>query len=103
MFKSKSKKEEVQLEANTLSGLGVSFANDEQTSNVSLEQTSASVANFSSAAFSIIYLNNAWVVAEIPIDPLTKQTGNWILHGEDGTKMGAQERFKINVAKKLFN
>jgi len=103
MFKSKTKKEEVQLEANTLSGLGVSVANNEQESNSSFEQSNAPVANYSSSAFSIVYLNNVWVVVEIPIDPVTKQTSNWILHGEDGSKMGAQERFKINVAKKLFN
>lgn len=58
--------------------------------------------NFTTAAFSIVKNGNSWVTVEIPLDPVTQQTGEWIIHSEDGSKMAAQERFKINVAKKLF-
>lgn len=63
---------------------------------VSVQQT------FTSSAFSIVKDGNSWLVVEIPIDPVTKTTGTWIVHAEDGTKMGAQQRFKIVVAQRLM-
>lgn len=58
--------------------------------------------NFTTSAFSIVKDGNAWFVVEIPLDPENELTGEWIIHPEDGTKMGAQERMKICVARKLF-
>lgn len=57
---------------------------------------------FTTTAFSIVQLNGQWFVAEIEIDPVTKQTGSWNLVQEDGSKLAALERFKINVANKLM-
>lgn len=59
-------------------------------------------ANFTTSAFSIVKDENKWVVVEVPLDPENQLTGEWIVHPEDGTKMGAQERMKICVARKLF-
>lgn len=58
--------------------------------------------NFTTTAYSIVNINGSWFVAEIPIDPVTKTTGEWNLVQEDGSKMAALERFKINVAEKLI-
>ncbi len=72
-----------------------------QETQVSAPQVTNS-ANFVTSAFSIVQDGNKWVVVEIPLDPQNQLTGEWIVHPEDGTKMGAQERMKICVARKLF-
>lgn len=59
-------------------------------------------AKFTTTAFSIVNLNGQWYVAEIKIDPVNKLTGEWKLIQEDGSKLSAIERFKINVGEALM-
>ena len=54
--------------------------------------------SFTTVAFSVLKLGNEWVVAEIPVDPVTKETGEWKIHKEDGSKMSCISKFKILVA-----
>lgn len=85
-----------------LVGAGISVSAHAGNSTVSVEVPKQESVNFSTSAFSVVHLGGAWVVVEIPIDPVTRKTGEWKVVQEDGTKMGAQERFKISEAMKLF-
>jgi hypothetical protein len=58
--------------------------------------------NFTGIAYSLIEKQGNWFVVEIPIDPVTMKTGDWKIINEDGSKMAAIERFKINVATTLL-
>lgn len=92
----------VEISQDMLANAGITIAAHE-TENTTTNSTQNDVVNFSTSAFSIVQLpNKGWCVVEIAIDPLTNNTGSWTVISEDGTKMGAQERFKISVAKKLF-
>lgn len=95
----------VEISQDMLANAGITIAahETENTNTTVNDTTENDVVNFSTSAFSIVQLpNKGWCVVEIAIDPLTNNTGNWTVISEDGTKMGAQERFKISVAKKLF-
>ena len=95
MFKSSSQKQQNRQQATTESQNQVAESPQDLVGE-------SPTFNFTTAAFSIVKNGNSWVTVEIPLDPVTQQTGEWIIHSEDGSKMAAQERFKINVAKKLF-
>ena len=76
--------------------------NENNTGNNTVTITNAQTVNFTTTAYSIANIDNSWVLVEIPIDPVTKQAGDWKLTREDGSKASIVERFKINVARTLL-
>lgn len=58
---------------------------------------------YPTVAFSVARLSTGeWVMVEVPINPDTKQAGEFKIHKEDGSKIGAIERFKIEFANFLL-
>lgn len=70
--------------------------------NITVEQVKEQQPNFTHRALTMAQVGAEWVVLVVPVDPKSMKTGTVEVVKEDGTRGGAEVRFKILAAEHVL-